>query len=241
MRHFFKSISFLLIAFIGINTVALAGGRDEAENRSVRNFDAIKVSSGIDLYISMGNSESVRVVADEDIIEDVKTEVRGETLHIYMKDNNWLSSIFNWGRSQNRKVYVTARELKSIDASSGSDVESENTLKGETLEVEASSGSDVRLEVVYKEVSLSSSSGSDARLRGKTRYLKARASSGSDINARDLEAQICNVSVSSGSDATVTATDEIKANASSGADVRYYGNPKVVDINESSGGDVSGR
>lgn len=241
MKQLMKTFSILLIVVIGISAATFAGERDRTEVRNVRNFDAIKVSAGIDLYISMGNEELVRVVADEDIIDDVKTEVRGGTLHIYMKNNNSWFNIFNWGSSSSRKVYVTARELKSIEASSGSDVKSENTLKGDALKVEVSSGSDVNLDVVYKEVSLSSSSGSDARLSGKAKYFTASASSGSDINARELEAQICKVSASSGSDATVTATQEIKANASSGADVRYYGSPTVVDIDESSGGDVSGR
>ncbi len=241
MKQIFKLFSILVIALIAINAAAFAGEKEQTENRNVRNFDAIKVSAGIDLYISMGNDESVKVVADEDNIDDVKTEVRGGTLHVYMKNTSSWLNIFNWGSSGSRKVYVTARELKSIDASSGSDVKSQNTLKGEELKVKVSSGSDVNIDVVYKEVSLSSSSGSDARLSGKAKYFIGSASSGSDINARNLEAQICNVNVSSGADATVTATDEILANASSGADIRYYGKPKVVDINESSGGDVSGR
>ena len=241
MKQFFKTFSILLITVIGLNTATFAGERDRTEDRNVRDFDAVKVSAGIDLYISMDNEESVRVVADEDIIDDIQTEVRGGTLRIYMKDNNWLDNLFNWGRSQSRKVYVTARKLKSIEASSGSDVKSENKLEGDVLKVEASSGSDVNLDVVYKEVSLSASSGSDARLSGKAKFFTASASSGSDINARDLEAQFCNVNVSSGADAIVTATEELKANASSGADVRYYGNPEIVDANESSGGDISGR
>lgn len=241
MKQLFKSFSFLLIALIAINTAANAGEKEQTENRNVRDFDAIKVSAGINLYISLGNNESVKVVADDDIIDKLKTEVRGGTLHVYMKDNNWLDNIFNWGHSHSSKVYVTARELKSIDASSGSDVKSENTLKGDVLKVEVSSGSDVNLDVVYKEISLSSSSGSDARLTGKAKYFTANSSSGSDINARNLQAQICKVSVSSGADASVTATGELKANASSGGDIVYYGNPEVVDINESSGGDVSGR
>ncbi|MFW5756228.1 MAG: head GIN domain-containing protein [Tangfeifania sp.] len=241
MKQFTKTISLILIALIGINAAVFAGEKEKTEDRDVRNFDAVKVSAGIDLYISMGNDESVRVVADEDIIEDVKTEVRGATLHVYMKNNNNWFNIFNWGSSTRRKVYVTARDLIGIDASSGSDVKSENILKGEELKVDVSSGSDVNLDVVYKEVTLSSSSGSDARLSGRAKYFTAGSSSGSDINARDLEAQVCKVRASSGADATVTATDELYASASSGADVRYYGNPKVVDINESSGGDVSGR
>ena len=183
--------------------------------------------------------EEVKIVAEDDIIDNLITEVKDGTLRIYMKQsNNW----FNWNiGNQTRKAYVTVKELNTINASSGSDVQSENTLKGETLEVKASSGSDVTLDIYYKSFSLDTSSGSDAKISGKTKNFKAEASSGSDIKAQDLESSICRVSVSSGSDASVNVTDEMYAKASSGADVRYYGNPKVKDIDESSGGDVSQR
>jgi hypothetical protein len=233
--------SFFIFVLIGLNTTAIAGEREKTETRNVKKFDAIEVSAGIDLFVSMGNRESVKVVADDEIIDNVKTEVRGGTLHVYMKESNWLRSIFNWGSPQSRKVYVTVNELKRLRASSGSDAQSENTLKGDRLEIEASSGSDVKLDVVYKEVTLNSSSGSDARLSGRTKFFTASASSGSDINARELQAQICKVSASSGSDASVSVTEELNANASSGADVVYFGNPAVKNIDESSGGDVSGR
>jgi hypothetical protein len=223
-----------VITFIGI---AANGNSDKTEIRKVSSFNGIKVSTGIDLYITMGTVEEVKIVAEDDIIDDLITEVKDGTLRIYMKQsNNW----FNWNfGNQTRKAYVTVKELQKIDASSGSDVQSENTLKGETLEVKASSGSDVTLDIYYKSFTLDTSSGSDAKISGKTKNFKAEASSGSDINAQDLESSVCRVSVSSGSDASVNVTDELYAKASSGADVRYYGNPQVKDIDESSGGDVS--
>lgn len=223
-----------IIAGIGI---AADGNSDKTENRNVSNFNAVKVSTGIDLYITMGTTEEVKIVADNEIIDDLITEVKDGTLKIYMKQsNNW----FNWNTgNQTRKAYVTVKELQAIEASSGSDVKSENTLKGEDLKVRASSGSDVEIDVYYKNVWLDTSSGSDAKITGKTKNFEAEASSGSDIKAHELESKICKVSVSSGSDATINVTDELYAKASSGADVRYYGNPQVKDIDESSGGDVS--
>ena len=240
MKIFRIALSFLFFTVIGLATTVFAGNSDKTEIRKVESFDKIKVSTGIDLYISLGNKESVKVVADDDIIEKIKTEVEGSTLHIYKKDNNWLN-IFNWNFNKIQKVYVTVKELKSLDASSGSDVESENTLEGEYLDVETSSGSDIKLDIFYKEISLKSSSGSDVRLSGKTKTFKANASSGSDIIARELQCSICVISVSSGSDATVSVSDELHAHASSGGDVRYYGNPTIVDTDESSGGCISGR
>jgi len=230
----FKFLFVLILAVAGINLMVVAGNRDKTETRNVRNFDAIKVSTGIDLYLKMGETEVVKIVADDDIIDDIITEVKDGTLRIYMKKNNW----FNWGGNKTRKAYVTVKELNAIDASSGSDVKTENTIKGESLKVQASSGSDVELDVLYKNLWLDTSSGSDAKLSGKVKTFDAEASSGSDIKAQTMESKICKVRVSSGSDATVSVSDELYARASSGGDVRYYGNPEVRDIDESSGGDV---
>ena len=232
----FKNLSILLIALVlGANIQSFAFSTEKTETRNLKDFDKIKVSSGIDLFVRMGETEEVKVVADGDIIDQVITEVKDGTLKIYMKqNNNW-----NWGITKSRKVYVSVKELERLEASSGSDVNSENTLTGESLKVSASSGSDVNLEIHYKNFTLDTSSGSDARISGKTKNFEAESSSGSDIKAQDLESVICKVSVSSGSDATVNVSDELYANASSGADVRYYGNPQVKDINESSGGDVT--
>lgn len=233
-----KTGLFILILTIGSTLSALAAnGGDDTQTRNVSGFNAIDVSTGIDLYLTMGSSEEVKIVADEEIIDDIKTEVRNGTLHIYMKRNNW----FNWGGNKTRKAYVTVKELEELHASSGSDVQSQNLLEGESLDISASSGSDIELEVRYKNLSLDTSSGSDAELKGKTKNLKLSASSGSDIDASDLEAVNCKASASSGSDVSLTVTDELEADASSGADITYYGSPKMKNIDESSGGDVRGR
>jgi hypothetical protein len=228
------TLTLSIITFI--STMASGGNSDKTETRQVSNFKGIKVSTGIDLYITMGTVEEVKIVADDEIIDDLITEVKDGTLKIYMKQsNNW----FNWNSgNQTRKAYVTVKELQEIHASSGSDVQSENTLNGESLKVSASSGSEINLDIHYKNFSLDTSSGSDAKISGKTKNFEVEASSGSDIKAQDLESTICKVKVSSGSDATVNVTDELYANASSGADVYYYGNPQTKDINESSGGDI---
>ncbi len=233
MRKLKTLFILILVAAIGINST-YAGNSDETEIRKVKNFNAIKVSAGIDLYITMGETEEVKIVADDDIIDKLITEVKDGTLRIYMKDNNW----FNWSVRGSRKAYVTVKELVAISASSGSDVKSENTLKGESLKVKASSGSDVEIDIFYKNFLLDTSSGSDAKVSGKVKTFKAEASSGSDIKARNLESTICKVRASSGSDITVSVSGELYAKASSGADIRYYGNPDIRDIDESSGGDI---
>ena len=229
-----KQISLFFAALV-IGFTALAGNTDKTETRNVSNFKGVDVSAGIDLYITMGENESVKIIADDDIIDKIITEVKDGVLHIYVKQNNW----FKWSGNETRKAYVTIKELDRIEASSGSDVKSENTLKGEELKIRVSSGANVNVDVYYKNLDVDTSSGSDAKVTGKVKNLKANSSSGSDINAGDLESVVCKASASSGSDVTVNVSGELYANASSGGDVKYYGNPSVKDIDESSGGDVS--
>jgi hypothetical protein len=233
MKQNFVLLTFLLIFTFSIDTT-FAKTSDKTEIRDVKNFNAIKVSSGIDLVLTMGETEAVKIVANGDIIEKIITEVKNGTLHIYIKNNNW----FNCSVKGARKAYVTINELQAISASSGADVHSENTLQGENLNVSASSGSDVYIDVFYKNFDIDVSSGSDAKLSGKVKRLKAEASSGSDIKAKELKTQICKAHASSGSDIAVSVADELYAHASSGGDIRYYGNPEISDIEESSGGDV---
>lgn len=214
-----RILLFSLMVLTAVFPSIQAANSQKTETRTVNSFNAIDVSSGIDLYLKMGTTEEVKVVADDDVIDDIVTEVKNGTLHIYMEKGN-LFNFFNFGRSSARKVYVTVASLKRIHASSGSDVV---------------------LDVVYKNVSLDASSGADIKMSGKAKTVRASASSGGDINARNLEALVVHANASSGADVAVHATGEIYGNASSGGDIGYYGNPSVKNIDESSGGDVSKR
>ncbi len=232
-----KTISFIFLSvFCFCSIFTVSAGDEKTQIRNARDFSSVKVSAGIDLFLTMGDAESVKVVADNEIIDNIITEVEEGTLKIFVKNRPFS---WNWNRTQ--KVYVTLKTLEKLDASSGSDVVSENLLKGNKIRISSSSGSDVKLNLEYDEVQMDSSSGSDAALSGTCRVFVAHSSSGSDINAPELRSKTCHVSVSSGADAVVFASEELEADASSGGDVRYLGNPKTKDINESSGGDVASK
>ncbi|MGQ7867753.1 head GIN domain-containing protein [Sunxiuqinia sp. sy24] len=203
------------------------------QTRMTASFHGISVSSGIDLYMSQGDSEAVTVEADVSIIDDVITEVEDGILRIYMKKK------LSWIRNEARTVFVTFDDLTRLDVSAGADVEAENAFHLDELEITVSAGADLEIgDLNAKTVWLDTSTGSDAELSGRVINFEASSSSGADISCAHLVAENCQVSVSSGSDATVHATKVLKANASSGGDIRYKGNPAHKDINESSGGDV---
>ncbi|MEQ8417663.1 MAG: head GIN domain-containing protein [Imperialibacter sp.] len=207
------------------------------EERKVSSYDAVSVSTGIDVYIRQGNRQEVTVEVDRDDLDDLMTEVRGGELKIYFENNN---SFWSW-KDREATVYVTVTNVKSIKSSSGSDVTGETIIVSDYLEVESSSGADLKLQVRARTLRAESSSGSDMELSGEAEYFEGRSSSGSDLDAMDLVAKKAKVRASSGSDLAITVTDDIEADASSGSDISYSGRPQYVNIDESSGGDVRRR
>jgi putative autotransporter adhesin-like protein len=206
------------------------GNVETVERNISDDFTEIKISRGLDVYITQGNAVSLNVQADENLQDIIMAKVENNILRIYADKN------ISYAAS--KKVMVTIIDIEKITATSGSDVYSTNTITAESLELHTSSGSDMELEVDTYIIECSSSSGSDLRLSGKTDKLYADASSGSDIKAGNLKTNTCEARASSGADITVNTSKELYAKASSGGDIKYYGNPEKISKKDGVSGSI---
>jgi len=226
------SIMLMSCQFNGnFGTGVKGNGNVESIEREIKeDFNEIKVSRGLDVYLTQGDDVSLKVQADENLHDIIMTEVENNVLRIYADENIKYAS--------SKKVMVSFKDISKISSSSGSDVYSTNTITTENLEISTSSGSDMELDVDTHVIECSSSSGSDLRLSGKTDKLYADASSGSDIKAGNLKTSTCEARASSGADITVNTAKELYAKASSGGDIKYYGNPDKVSKKDGVSGSI---
>lgn len=200
------------------------------KERQVGEFDEIDVSRGMNVWITQGEQTKVIVVTDENLQENILTEISGNTLKIYTDTR------IRWAKE--KKVLITVNNLKEIDSSSGSNVFSNGVLSFNKLRISTSSGSNTKLEVYSKELEIKSSSGSNAIIKGKAYDTEMKASSGSNIKAENLEAENCNADVSSGANIHIHVNKELEAEASSGGNIFYHGNPEKKNTSTSSGGNI---
>lgn len=209
-----------------------------AEQRNVTGFHAIKVSDGIDLYLSYGD-EAAAVSASEIKYRDkIKTEVENGVLKIWYDRDLTNQIIFT--NKRELRAYVSYKNLDMLTASAGSDVLIDGTIKSNSFSMKISSGSDFKGNVDVNELTVDQSSGSDIKIGGKANTVSIEASSGSDFNGYNLVVNVCTAKGSSGSDISITVNKELNAKASSGSDISYKGNPSVTK-SKSSGGSVSQR
>tara|TARA_R110002073_G_scaffold40547_5_gene114988 strand:- start:94046 stop:94753 length:708 start_codon:yes stop_codon:yes gene_type:complete len=235
MKAIIKTLAIALLfvtsscVFVGVR----GDGNVITQTRTISSdFNAVSVSNGIEVRLTMGDAVSLSLEADENLHDIIITEVEDGVLKIYAEENIW--------RAKKRKVYLSATSINELRATSGSEIISENTISSDDLKVSVTSGADARLQLNVINLKCSTTSGADARLKGSADSFVANATSGSNIRANELEAKICDANVTSGADISVNVIEALDANASSGGDIRFSGNPKKVKKNSSSGGGISG-
>ncbi|UGU16817.1 DUF2807 domain-containing protein [Sinomicrobium kalidii] len=206
-------------------------GNVQTEERNIpEGFNTIEAGNGLKVYITQGPATAIRIEADENLLDIIRTEVRGDELHVFSEKNI--------GKAKSKKVYISAPNIEAIASSSGADVFVENILKADRLELKSSSGSVLRLETEADYISCRASSGANLKIKGRANTLKVRASSGSSVKAGDLEVAECNAEASSGGNISLYVTKDLTASASSGGDIRYSGNPESVSTGKSVSGSV---
>jgi hypothetical protein len=236
-----KKIFFLFIAaFIVSSGFAQKTIHDpNAEVRSASGFHAIEVSSGIDLYLSNGDEAVVVSAKDIDSRNRIKTEVKNGVLKIWFDWNNGLK--FAKGNKA-LKAYVSYKTLERLEASGGSDIHVEGTIKSNELQMEISGGSDFDGKVnIDTRLSIEASGGSDVSISGSARELNIDASGGSDFDGYGLVTDTCTVQASGGSDISITVNKELSAEASGASDVSWKGSATVKKVKASGAGSVSHR
>jgi hypothetical protein len=230
----------LLLVSAGLANAQQTISDPNAQVRTVEAFSSIAVSSGIDLYLTPGETETVVVSASEDKYRDkIITKVENGVLKIYY---DWKNNIqINWNSRRVMKAYVSYKTLEKLSAGGGSDVFVVNgTIKQTNLNVSLSGGSDFKGRLEVDKLVFAQSGGSDSDISGTAKTASISISGGSDMDAYSLTVADCTVNASGGSDVSVTVTNKLTASASGGSDISYKGDCELAK-SASGGGSVKKR
>lgn len=206
----------LIIAFIatGCGFWGVRGnGRIKDEFRKVSEFSRIEAGGAFTIRVQVGETASINVSAEENLLDFIRTRVRGNTLEIDTRKNI----------SPRKEVIIeiTTPSLEMIEVSGANNVTVENI-----------SGSDFNVEL---------SGAGNVDLSGEVDRLKADLSGAGNINARNLKAKDVRISVSGAASADVFASRSLDASVSGVGSIDYYGNPEKTKTDVSGVGSISRR
>ena len=170
-------------------------GNLQSESRDVREFRAVDVSGVFDVEIVAQKDFDVRVEADENLLQYIRTEVNGGVLEI--------STSKRIKSSSGLKVLISAPDIEKLDVSGVAKVSVSN-LRNSALNLDSSGASKINLS-------------------GMTDKLIIDVSGASNIEAIDLKTRSATVDASGASKISIFATESIRADASGASKITYTG------------------
>lgn len=200
------------------------------EDRKVSGFDKILVTGAGKIIITQGDSESLSIETDDNLMEYIVTKVNGKTLEIGFKDD----TVFPSGGGQTAldpsegfTFRVNVIDLEAILLSGAAKFEVEK-LKTDQLSINLSGAGDVNVgDLNANQLDVVVSGAGDVEIVGKVEIQNILMSGFGRYQAFDLESQDAAVTISGVGGAEVWATETLDVVISGAGDVKYYGSPTV--------------
>lgn len=231
-----KEYSFLLLGLMMASCVIhphdSISGNGNVVNKLVGKdtVKSIDISNRLELTWIPSDTYKVELVADENLLDVIHCDLVDGSLRIYTDKHIRMA--------KSREVRVYGSCIERIEASSLAEVSMEDSADCRALDVRASSGAEISVLGNFERLSVHVSSGSSVQLAGTTDYISIDASSAADVFAFDLVAGEGDVNTSSAADARVYIKNNAHFSASSASDIKYKGEPRILDSHSSSMGDI---
>lgn len=224
------SLLILFITVFSFSTFAQKGSGDVIKKTfKVDNFHGLKIGGAFDVYLRQGDKQDVTLVADDDIMENLKATVSGGILKI--------KSDYDMKNPTELKAFITVKDLNSIELSGACELEGKNTIITKDLLMKVSGASDAELTVRCSDLRITASGASDLKLSGDAAALEIDASGASTIKAEKLLAAQADIESSGASTVKIDVAESLIAKASGASTILYRGSANVT-ADESGASDI---
>ena len=175
---------------------------------TLKSFDELDASGVFNLQLSQGDKETLRIEADDNLMDLFIVENEGSTLKISMKKNSHFNS------KNQLKVYVTFKTLKSMNLSMVGGTSSDDKLKFNDLTLKNQSVGSVNLNMTLQSLHLENESVGTLKLSGSADNAVIKSNSVGSVQAGDFVVQKMEIDNNGVGSATVNAEKELKVSDS---------------------------
>ena len=235
-RHLAQRLQLLILALAVTSHSALASasavdwvsgktvtgsGINKTQTRELEHFTAVSVELPATVELRQGNTESVTIETDDNVLPLIETVVEDRTLKIRP-----VKSVTRF-ETRTLKLVVDLRRIDSL-ASGGSASIFAKKLHAPTLHVSIGGSGSVDIKSLDS-VNLSVSVGGSGAFKaaGTADEVSAAIGGSGGLQAGRLNARAVSISVGGSGRSVVWARESLSASLAGSGDVRYYGDPKV--------------
>ncbi len=171
--------------------------------RSLGAFHAVTAAQGVRVALSAGASSGARVTVDDNLADNITTEVRDGILHVEVSGSIETATPLD-------VAVTTSTPLDGISVGTGASVDTEDVSAGA--------------------LAVSVSTGASIRAGGRASTIDLSVDTGATADMRNVEAGSAEVHVSTGSTAYVNVGASVRGDCTGGSTLHVRGAPATVDV-----------
>ncbi len=247
-------IALLAISFTSCEDHRLFGIRGSgpivSENIETSLIEGLNLEIPATVYLTKGEDQSIRIDAQENILDNIEIYVSNEVITIEFDKNV--------GMHEDIYIYITLEHLKQLTISGSGEIYSESEFTTDNkliisisgsgnidiiddapeVELNISGSGDVKLGTFTQELSSNISGSGDILLYGGSSGSSKFTTSGSgDVRAFDFETEHCSVNTAGSGSTKIHVSQTLDVKIAGSGDVYYKGQPSI-NVNIAGSGDV---
>lgn len=196
------------------------------ETREIGSFNQLELSGLGRIYVEFGSEESLRIEAEENLIDLIETDTFGKRLEIGFDDR------YSIEPTEDITFYLTVVSLESVSISGLGNIFLPE-IETDSFKIYISGAGDVNIdELIADRLEAHLSGLGDVDIfDGEVRFQEVLISGSGTYSSRGMLSSEAEVLVSGLGSATITVEDYLDARISGAGDINYYGSPNIdVDI-----------
>jgi FlaG/FlaF family flagellin (archaellin) len=214
------SLAIVLLASCSKDDCISGSGGYVSRDYNTASFNALSISGDAEVYITNDATRSVRIEGQNNILNALNVEVKGQTLTIG-EDNCF--------RDASRlKVYISTPTLIGLTSAGYVNVTSADTFTENVFSVVLSGSGSMNFNYNVQEFNASISGSGDISASGTATKQYFISSGDGDFNCFNLVGEDVDINVSGTANLEVHATKTLNIDVSGTANIYYKGNPLIT-------------
>lgn len=220
-----------------LSTAIAANAKDTSEEmRDVDAFTKVSLQGSMDVEVKVGSKQSVKVIADSDIIGHLRTRVRGGELEIDLNNDGGSHKLFR--RIKKMQVFITVPSLEAAEVHGSGDMLVENAV-ADKFEIELHGSGDAVLENAKLErLDVELQGSGDIKMQGTCDNVRVELKGSGDVRATDMKCKAADVQVQGSGDVDVFASASANVTVHGSGDIRVAGKPDKLSSRVRGSGDI---
>ncbi len=221
-RLFSILIIILILASCNLDfNIKKGNGNITTTSRKISDFSSLEIGGNYKLSLEEGNTPSLTIKTDENLLDYINVESYGDKLYI--------NNVHTLKSTDGINIHIIYQHLNTISCTGTSSIKNAGSLKSDQLKIDMSGAGAVEMDLEVAELEVDLSGAGVVKLSGYAKNEQFDISGAGGLRAYKLKSNNCEISLSGIGGAEIYVTQKLDATISGIGGISYRGQPSVIE------------